>query len=80
MVARRKRTFVFSLKSQSYGCVLTSCSKRNPNGSTGLLFKTNTSDFQISLDGKRILIFKDVASVKPSVINLITNWTNALPK
>jgi serine/threonine protein kinase len=49
-------------------------------GSTRPLFKTNTSDFQISLDGKRILIFKDVGSVKPSAINLITNWTNALPK
>jgi hypothetical protein len=29
------------------------------------LFKTNTSDFQISLDGKRILIVKDVGNVKP---------------
>jgi Tol biopolymer transport system component len=49
-------------------------------GSTRPLFKTNTSDFQISLDAKRILIFKDVGSVKPFAINLIANWPGALEK
>jgi hypothetical protein len=44
------------------------------------LFKTNSTSFGVSRDGKRFLIFRDVENQPPGSITLITNWTAELKK
>jgi len=44
------------------------------------LFKLDIPEFEISGDGKRLLVFKVVENQEPSTVTLISNWTNLLPR
>jgi hypothetical protein len=44
------------------------------------LFNIQDSDFAISRDVKRFLIFKGVEGQPPPTITLITNWSKLLQK
>ena len=47
---------------------------------TTSLFKVKPSEFDVSPDGNRILIYRPSENTKRSTITLITNWPALLPK
>jgi eukaryotic-like serine/threonine-protein kinase len=47
---------------------------------TRTLFKPDIPQFQVSGDGKHLLVFKTVNNQDPSTVTLISNWMNALSK
>jgi eukaryotic-like serine/threonine-protein kinase len=49
-------------------------------GETRTLFKPDIPQFEVSGDGKHLLVFKTVNNQEPSTVTLISNWMNALSK
>jgi protease II len=47
---------------------------------TRMLFKLDISEFEISDDGKRFLVFQIVENQEPSTVTLINNWLHPLLK